>query len=81
MCLAIPGRIVGIGGDPVAPVAEVDYDGVRRRAQMIYLPDARVGDFVIVQAGFAIRRLSEEEARESLEMTRGAMSPPGDAPA
>lgn len=76
MCLAIPGRIVAIEGDPTAPVAEVDYDGVRRRAQLIYLPEARVGDYVLVQAGFAVRRLSEPEAREAIEMTRGVIAPP-----
>ena len=71
MCLAIPGRIVAITPDPASPVAEVDYDGVRRRAQLIYLPEARVGDYILVQAGFAVRRLSEAEAREALELTRG----------
>lgn len=73
MCLAIPGRIVAITPEPAAPVAEVDYEGVRRRAQLIYLPEARVGDYVLVQAGFAIRRLSEAEAREALEIARGAI--------
>ena len=72
MCLAIPGRIVAISADPVAPIAEVDYDGVRRRAQLLYLPDARVGDYILVQAGFAIRRLTEEEAREALELVASA---------
>ena len=72
MCLTIPGRIVAITPDPAAPVAEVDYDGLRRRALLIYLPEARVGDYILVQAGFAIRRLSDEEAREALELTREA---------
>ena len=74
MCLAIPGRIVAITPDPASPVAEIDYDGVRRRAQLIYLPEARVGDYVLVQAGFAIRRLSDDEAREALELSRGAVA-------
>jgi len=73
MCLAVPGRIVAIEADPTSPVAEVDYDGLRRRAQLLYLPEARVGDYILVQAGFAVRRLSEQEARESLEMTGRAL--------
>jgi hydrogenase expression/formation protein HypC len=72
MCLAVPGLVVAIEDDPTAPVAVVDYDGLRRRAQLLYLPDVRVGDYVLVQAGFAIRRLGEAEARESLELTREA---------
>jgi len=72
MCLAIPGRIVAIGSDAGAPVAEVDYDGVRRSARLIYLPDARVGDYVLVQAGFAVRRLSDVEAREALDLMQAA---------
>ena len=74
MCLAIPGRIVAIEADPSSPVAEVDYDGIRRRAQLLYLPEARVGDYILVQAGFAVRRLGEAEAREALEMSRGAIA-------
>lgn len=78
MCLAIPGRVVAISADPVAPVAEVDYSGVRKRAQLLYLPDARVGDYVLVQAGFAIRRLTDDEAREALEILREGIPPAPD---
>jgi hydrogenase expression/formation protein HypC len=74
MCLAIPGRIVAIEGDPASPVAEVDYEGLRRKAQLVYLPDARVGDYILVQAGFAIRRLPEAEALEALELAKQAVS-------
>jgi len=81
MCLAIPGRIVAIAPDPVAPVAEVDYDGLRRRAVLLYLPDARVGDYVLVQAGFAIRRLSDDEAREALALLEAVPPAESRAPA
>lgn len=77
MCLAIPGRIVSLLAEPTSPVAEVDYDGERRRAQLLYLPEARVGDWVLVQAGFAIRRLSAAEAREALELTGRPWPAPG----
>jgi hydrogenase expression/formation protein HypC len=67
MCLATPGRIVRISAaDARFPVAEVDYGHVTKTAQLLYVPEAGVGDYVIVQAGFAIRRLSPAEAEESL---------------
>jgi len=78
MCLAVPGRIVAISADPTSPVAEVDYDGVRRSAQLLYLPEARVGDYILVQAGFAVRRLSDDEAREAIELTHAATLGAGD---
>lgn len=76
MCLAVPGRVVAITADPVAPVAEVDYGGLRRRAQLVYLPEARVGDWVLVQAGFAVRRLSDDDAREALALLEEHPAPP-----
>ncbi len=71
MCLAIPGRIVAIarsGAD--GPTADIDYGFARRRASLLYLPDARVGEYVVVHAGFATERVSEGEAREALEYAR-----------
>ncbi|MGD0719043.1 MAG: HypC/HybG/HupF family hydrogenase formation chaperone [Thermoplasmata archaeon] len=71
MCLATPGRIVSISAsDPQFPVAQVDFGPTTKPAQLIYVPEARVGDYVIVQAGFAIRRLSEAEAQETLRYTQ-----------
>jgi len=67
MCLATPGRIVRVSAaDPQLPVAEVEFGPVTKVVQLVYVPEARVGDYVIVQAGFAIRRLSETEAEETL---------------
>ncbi len=63
MCLAIPGRIVKIEGDE----AVIDYGGVLKRASLMVLPDAKVGDMVIVHAGFAIAKVDEDEARKTLE--------------
>jgi hydrogenase expression/formation protein HypC len=76
MCLAIPGKVVAISGEPGAQQAEVDYGSVRRRAQLLYLPETRVGDYVLVQAGFAMRRLSEAEALEAIEMLESAPALP-----
>jgi len=81
MCLAIPGRIVEISADdPRLPSARVDFGGgIVRTAQLLYVPDARVGEYVIVQAGFAIRRLSAAEAEERWQAARelAAAAPPG----
>ena len=85
MCLAIPGRIVAISReDPALPVAEVEYGGIHRTAQLLYVPDARIGEYVVVQAGFAIRRMDEAEARASLRAAeeyaeRGRSADPGRA--
>ena len=67
MCVGVPMQVVSIDGDDA--VAEID--GVRRQASLMLLgEEVRVGDFVIVHAGFAISRLDEEEARETLAMMR-----------
>jgi len=80
MCLAIPGRIVRIvGTDPADRSAEIDYGIAVRTASLVYTPEAREGDFVIVHAGFATRVVPELEARESLEYARQADAAFGDS--
>ena len=65
-------QVISIDGTDI--VAEID--GVRREASLMILDDpVRVGDFVIVHAGFAISRLDEEEARETLALMREAFRP------
>ncbi len=72
MCLGVPMQVVSIDGSDI--VAEID--GVRREASLMILDDkVVVGDFVIVHAGFAISRLDEEEARETLALMREAFKP------
>jgi hydrogenase expression/formation protein HypC len=67
MCLAVPMRVVSIDGDDV--VAEID--GVKREASLMLLgEEVLVGDFVIVHAGFAISKLDEEDAQETLRLMR-----------
>ncbi len=66
MCLAIPGKIVEISGS----AARVDIEGVVREANISLLPDAKVGDYVIVHAGFAIEKYDEEDAKETLKLLR-----------
>ena len=73
MCLAIPGRIVQIDGSgPVERTARVDFGLAIKNASLVYTPEARIGDYVIVHAGFATRLLSEAEAREALEYAHEA---------
>lgn len=68
MCLAIPGKIVEI--DKKKEHATVDYgDGTKRKAN-ITLVDAKIGDYVLVHAGFAIQILDEKEAHETLSLFR-----------
>jgi hydrogenase expression/formation protein HypC len=68
MCLAIPSRITAVDGD----LGTVDVAGVQRTASLLLLEKPQVGDWVIVHAGFAIKRLDEETARESLQCLREA---------
>ncbi|MDD2603468.1 MAG: HypC/HybG/HupF family hydrogenase formation chaperone [Desulfobacterales bacterium] len=68
MCLAIPSRITKIENQ----MAVIDVDGVRREASLLLLEDARVGDYVIVHAGFAIQTIDEQTALESLRLLREA---------
>ena len=67
MCLAIPGKIESIGEHRMA---KVDIMGVSREASLDLVPDADVGDFVLVHAGFAIQVVDEEVAEETLELFR-----------
>ncbi|MFF7381333.1 HypC/HybG/HupF family hydrogenase formation chaperone [Streptomyces griseoluteus] len=68
MCLAVPGKVVAIdeGADPLTGL--VDFGGVCKQACLEYLPDVRVGEYVIVHVGFALQKLDEESARASLEL-------------
>lgn len=70
MCLAIPSKIVKIENN----VATIDVDGVQREASLMLLEDPKIGDYVIVHAGFAINKLNEEDALESLKLIREVVS-------
>ena len=68
MCLAVPGRILDIeAADPVLRSGRVDFAGVVKRVNLSYVPDARVGDFVLVHVGFAISTVDEGEAARVFE--------------
>lgn len=64
MCLAVPARVMVINGEE----AILDYGGVKRRANISMLSDVRVGDYVLVHVGYAISKMEEEEALETLKL-------------
>ncbi len=68
MCLAIPSKITRIENE----MATIDVDGVRRQASLLLLEDAGVGDYVIVHAGFAIHKIDEAAALETLKFLKEA---------
>ncbi|MBZ5553632.1 MAG: HypC/HybG/HupF family hydrogenase formation chaperone [Acidobacteriia bacterium] len=65
MCLAIPGKIESIEGiDPVLRSGKVNFGGILKTVNLAYVPEAKIGDYVIVHVGFAISIVDEEEARQ-----------------
>jgi hydrogenase expression/formation protein HypC len=68
MCLAIPSKITQIENN----MAVIDVDGVRRECSLLLMEDAQVGDYVIVHAGFAISKLDETAALETLALLKEA---------
>jgi hydrogenase expression/formation protein HypC len=68
MCLGIPGQIVEITPQGLMRMGRVDFGGVVREVCLAYVPEAQLGDYVIVHAGFAISQLDEEEAQETLKL-------------
>ena len=71
MCLAVPGKITSISGeDPLARVGKIDFGGVLKDASLAYVPEAKVGDYVIVHVGFALSTVDEEEAQKVFEYLR-----------
>jgi hydrogenase expression/formation protein HypC len=66
MCLAIPGKVAELYEARGVSMARVDFGGIVREACMAYLPEARLGEYVLVHAGFAITTVDEEEAQRTL---------------
>ena len=66
MCLAVPGRVVSVSEEDGQTMAQVDFGGVRKEVCLAYIPDVQVDEYVIVHVGFAIQRLDEASARETL---------------
>lgn len=70
MCLAVPGRIVDIQDAGGTRMARLDFGGIYKQVCLAYLPDAVVGDYAIVHVGFAISRIDEASAQETLRHFR-----------
>ncbi len=71
MCLGVPGKIISISGDdPLTRMGKVSFGGIVKEACLAYVPEAQVGDYVIVHVGFAISRLDEQEAQQVFEYLR-----------
>ena len=66
MCLAVPGRVLSVEQRDGTTMAEVDFGGLRKEVCLEYIPDAEIGEYVIVHVGFAIQRLDEASAQETL---------------
>jgi hydrogenase expression/formation protein HypC len=66
MCVAVPSLITAIDGNE----ADVDVGGISRRASLMLTPDARIGDYVLIHAGYAISIVDREEAEATLELFR-----------
>ncbi len=69
MCLAIPGKIIEITkGEPMDRTGKVDFGGIVKEVHLGYVPEAQIGDYVNIHAGFAIAVLQEAEAAEILQI-------------
>jgi hydrogenase expression/formation protein HypC len=70
MCLSIPAKIIEIKQNVSPLMGNVDFGGVSREVCLDYVPEAKVGQYVLVHVGFAISLLDEEEALATIEMLR-----------
>lgn len=68
MCLAVPGKIIERHEEHSLPMGKVDFSGTVVPVCLAYVPEAKVGEYVIVHAGFALNVIDEEEARKTLEL-------------
>jgi hydrogenase expression/formation protein HypC len=68
MCLAVPGKILSTEQVGDSRLARVQFGGITREAHLDLVPEAQVGDYVVVHVGFAISRVDEEEAQRTLEL-------------
>ncbi len=71
MCLAVPAKILSISGDdPIMRLGRVDFGGIVKEINLAYVPEARIGDYVLVHVGFAITVIDEAEAARVFEHLR-----------
>ncbi len=70
MCLAVPGKILAVAGEHEFRTGQVSFGGVVKQVSLAYVPEANVGDYVIVHVGFAISIVDEQEAQHTFEYLR-----------
>lgn len=70
MCLAVPGQITRIWEADGTPMGQVNFGGVTKDVCLAYVPDIQVGEYTIVHVGFALQRLDEASALDTLEIFR-----------
>ena len=68
MCLAVPGRVIEIDNKDMLRMAKVDFAGVIREVCLDWVPEVQLNDFVVVHAGFALNKVDENEAKETLKL-------------
>ena len=67
MCLAVPGKVISISGEDLNRMGRVNFGGVIKEVCLAYVPEAEIGDFVIVHVGFALSRVDAVEAQRVFE--------------
>jgi hydrogenase expression/formation protein HypC len=72
MCLAVPGKILDTEDRDGNRIARVQFGGITREAYLNFVPEAQVGDYVLVHVGFAISRIAADEARQTYEVLEAA---------
>jgi hydrogenase expression/formation protein HypC len=68
MCLAIPGKVEEIDVNSKPLMGKVSFGGVQKNICLEWLPDIKIGEYVIVHVGFALNKIDEEEAKETLKL-------------
>lgn len=67
MCLAVPGKLISTSGDGLGRSGKVSFGGIIKEVSLAYVPEAQVGDYVIVHVGFALSTVDETEAHRVFE--------------
>jgi hydrogenase expression/formation protein HypC len=71
MCLAVPGKVLSItGNDPLTRAGKVNFGGIMKEVNFAYVPEVKIGDYVIVHVGFALNIVDEAEANQVFEYLR-----------
>lgn len=70
MCLAIPGKVVAIDEGSLPLMGRASFGGIEKQVCLDWLPEVRIGEYVVVHVGFAIARIDEEDARITIGLER-----------